>query len=97
MLKEKFNNVKLFVGSSICSLTALATGVVAHAETSGTVGFDDFKSFFSSLTSQINITTILGVLGGVALTCVGLAFFWWGVRKVTKMVMKAFKSGQVNP
>lgn len=53
-------------------------------------------SVISALTAQINIETIVGVLGVVAASCVGLAFMWWGLRKATSALMAAFKKGKVS-
>lgn len=53
------------------------------------VGFSDFSSFWTVLTSQLNITQILTVLVGVGGVCVGLYFFWWGVRRALSMLKKA--------
>lgn len=56
----------------------------------------DFTSVLEVLQSQISVSTIVGVLGVAAGAAVGLAFMWWGVRKLTKVLMSAFKKGKVS-
>lgn len=45
----------------------------------------------NAITSQFTISTIVSVIGIVLASCVGLFLFWWGARKVLKMVMNTFK------
>lgn len=61
----------------------------------GAIGFADFKSIVDTVTSQISVTTVVGVIGGIIAVCAGFAFFWWGIRKVIKMVMSALKKGKM--
>lgn len=56
----------------------------------------DFTSVLSNLQSQISVSTVVEVLAVTATACVGLAFMWWGVRKVTSALMKAFKKGKIS-
>ena len=56
----------------------------------------DFMSVITRLQEQISVSTIVGVLGTVATATVGLAFMWWGVRKVTGALMNAFKKGKIS-
>lgn len=56
----------------------------------------DFQSILETLQSQISVTTIVGVLGVAAGAAVGLAFMWWGVRKLVRVLMSAFKKGKVS-
>lgn len=56
----------------------------------------DFTSVLEVLQSQISVSTIVGVLGVAAGAAVGLAFMWWGVRKLTRVLMSAFKKGKVS-
>lgn len=55
-----------------------------------------FSGVIDAITNQINVTTIVGILAGAAAVCVGLAFLWWGARKVISMIMSAFKKGRVS-
>lgn len=56
----------------------------------------DFTSVLDSLTAQISVGTVVEVLAVTAGACVGLAFMWWGVRKLTRALMSAFKKGKVS-
>ena len=56
----------------------------------------DFSSVLTTLQAQISVGTIVEVLAVTAGACVGLAFMWWGVRKLTRALMSAFKKGKVS-
>ncbi len=56
----------------------------------------DFTSVLTSLQGQISVSTVVEVLAVVVGACVGLAFMWWGVRKVIRALMSAFKKGRVS-
>ena len=60
------------------------------------ISFDDFSAVLDALTSQINAQTIMAVIGGAIGVSVGLAFMWWGARKLVHMLMAAFKKGKVS-
>lgn len=61
-----------------------------------TVSSSDFAVILENLTAQISVATVVEVLGITATACVGLAFMWWGVRKVTGALMAAFKKGKIS-
>lgn len=56
----------------------------------------DFESVLTALQGQISVSTVVGVLAVAAGAAVGLAFMWWGVRKLTRVLMAAFKKGKVS-
>lgn len=56
----------------------------------------DFTSVLTALQGQISVSTVVEVLAVVVGACVGLAFMWWGVRKVIRALMSAFKKGKVS-
>ena len=56
----------------------------------------DFQSILTNLQTQISVSTVVEVLAITATACVGLAFMWWGVRKVTGALMSAFKKGKIS-
>lgn len=56
----------------------------------------DFTSVLTALQGQISVTTIVEVLAVTAGACVGMAFMWWGVRKLVRALMSAFKKGRVS-
>ena len=45
-------------------------------------------TIFSTITEQINVGTIVGVIGIALGAGLGLYFAWWGIRKVSVMVRK---------
>lgn len=56
----------------------------------------DWTSVISALTSQISVTTVVGVLATLVTAGIGLVFMWWGVRKAVRSLMAAFKSGKIT-
>lgn len=56
----------------------------------------DFQAVINALTSQISVSTVVGVLTTAVGAAVGLVFMWWGVRKVAQVLMSAFKKGRVS-
>lgn len=49
---------------------------------------------FGIISSQMNMTTILSVLGVALLASLGLVLGWWAIRKVYAMLLKAFTKGR---
>lgn len=64
--------------------------------TATTISSTDFQSVLDAITGQISVSTIVGVLGTCATVSVGLVFMWWGVRKVLRALMSAFKKGRIS-
>ena len=56
----------------------------------------DFQSIMTALQGQISVATVVEVLAVLAGAAVGLAFMWWGVRKLVRVIMAAFKKGKVS-
>lgn len=56
----------------------------------------DFQSVLTALQEQISVSTVVSVLAIAAGAAVGLAFMWWGVRKLVRVLMSAFKKGKVS-
>lgn len=55
-----------------------------------------WASVMTALTSQISVTTIVGVLASLVTAGIGLVFMWWGVRKALRSLMSAFKRGKMS-
>lgn len=64
--------------------------------TEGAITSADFTSILSALQGQISVATVVEVLAVLAGAAVGLAFMWWGVRKLVRVIMAAFKKGKVS-
>lgn len=63
---------------------------------SAAVGADAFKPVLDAMTAQVSVTTVVGVLGAVVAAGIGLVFMWWGVRKLARSLMSAFRSGKLK-
>jgi len=70
----------------------LLDGEVAN----GAVSAADWSSITTAIGNQISVSTIVAVLASCVTACVGLVFMWWGVRKVVRMIMSAFKRGKLK-
>lgn len=53
----------------------------------------DWASVISAMTSQISVSTVVGVLATLVTAGIGLVFLWWGVRKAVGSLMGSFRSG----
>ena len=60
------------------------------------IASSDFSAVLSALQAQISVSTVVEVLTVAATAAVGLAFMWWGVRKLVKVLMSAFKKGKIS-
>lgn len=56
----------------------------------------DWASVINAMTSQISVTTIVGVLATLVTAGIGLVFLWWGVRKAVGSLMGSFRSGRIR-
>lgn len=76
--------------SAVLDLIPLAdpsTGVVSAA---------DWASVITAMTSQISVSTVVGVLATLVTAGIGLVFLWWGVRKAVGSLMGSFRSGRIR-
>ena len=60
------------------------------------VASGDWSSVITPITDAINVSSISSVLVTAATTAVVLVFMWWGVRKVTQVIMSAFRKGKLR-
>ena len=65
-------------------------------QSAAAVTTSDFQTVIDALTAQVSVSTVVAVIAGGMAACVGLAFMWWGVRKLIRMIMAAFKKGKVS-
>ena len=63
---------------------------------SSAVSASDWASVLSSITSQISVSTVVGVLATTVTAGIGLVFMWWGVRKLARTIMAAFRKGKLS-
>lgn len=66
------------------------------ADASGTVTSADWSSVITAVTGQISVSTVVGVLAAGVAACIGLVFMWWGLRKMTRTIMAAFRKGKLT-
>lgn len=62
----------------------------------GVVTASDWASVISAMTSQISVSTVVGVLATLVTAGIGLVFLWWGVRKAVGSLMGSFRSGRIR-
>lgn len=60
------------------------------------VSASDWASVISAMTSQISVSTVVGVLATLVTAGIGLVFLWWGVRKAVGSLMGSFRSGRIR-
>lgn len=64
--------------------------------TSTAIGWSDLSDVLSAITAQISVTTVIGVVAGAIGAAIGLVFMWWGVRKLIRVLMGAFRKGKLS-
>lgn len=70
------------IGSTVAASTAVSAS--------------DWASVLTAMTGQISVSTVVGVLASVVGAGIGLVFMWWGVRKLARTLMAAFRSGKLR-
>lgn len=60
------------------------------------MSYTDFESVIEAITAQISVANIVGVLATAAGIAITFVFLWWGVRKVTAMVMGSARKGKIS-
>lgn len=69
---------------------------LADSSPSGVVSAADWAPVISAMTSQISVSTVVGVLATLVAAGIGLVFLWWGVRKAVGSLMGSFRSGRIR-
>ena len=72
----------------------LFTGMLAEGEVV-TVN-TDYQAIGTALQNTFTSTALSNILVYAVGACVGLCLFWWAVRKVSAMFMRAFKKGKLR-
>lgn len=70
--------------------------LIPLADPAPVVTASDWASVISAMTSQISVTSIVGVLATLVTAGIGLVFLWWGVRKAVGSLMGSFRSGRIR-
>lgn len=69
---------------------------LADPAPAGVVTASDWASVISAMTSQISVSSVVGVLATLVTAGIGLVFLWWGVRKAVGSLMGSFRSGRIR-
>lgn len=69
---------------------------MADTAPAGVVTASDWASVITAMTSQISVSTVVGVLATLVTAGIGLVFLWWGVRKAVGSLMGSFRSGRIR-
>lgn len=70
--------------------------LMAIATETGAISWSDLSSVLSAITGQISVTTVIAVVAGAIGAAIGLVFMWWGVRKLIRVLMGAFRNGKLS-
>ena len=56
----------------------------------------DVQPILNKVTEYISVSNIVAVLAAVTAGAIALVFLWWGIRKVVRMLMSAFRKGRLS-
>lgn len=90
--KMKLKYLVPAVGAS----TALMAFPAFAEDTQSVISASDWSSVLTPLTAQISVSTIVAALATFIAAGIGLVFMWWGVRKLVRTVMSAFRKGKLS-
>lgn len=71
-------------------------GVMIAEGAATAVSSADWASVLSAMTGQISVSTVVAVLASTTGAAIGLVFMWWGVRKLARVLMSAFRKGKLS-
>ena len=71
-------------------------GVILASGAATAVTAADWKAVLDAMTAQISVSTVVAVLATLVTAGIGLVFMWWGVRKLARTLMAAFRSGKLR-
>lgn len=80
----------------VLTVSALPELIPLADTASGVVSAADWASVITAMTSQISVSTVVGVLATLVTAGIGLVFLWWGVRKAVGSLMGSFRSGRIR-
>ncbi len=81
---------------NVMTVSALQELIPLTDPASTVVTAKDWASVISAMTSQISVSSVVGVLGTLVTAGIGLVFLWWGVRKAVGSLMGSFRSGRIR-
>lgn len=80
----------------VMAISAVLQAIPISDSTSKVVTASDWASVITAMTSQISVSTVVGVLATLVTAGIGLVFLWWGVRKAVGSLMGSFRSGRIR-
>lgn len=80
----------------VLAISAVLELIPLSETSSKVVTASDWASVITAMTSQISVTTVVGVLATLVTAGIGLVFLWWGVRKAVGSLMGSFRSGRIR-
>lgn len=82
---------------NVMSLSAVQELIpLADPAPASVVTASDWASVITAMTSQISVSSVVGVLATLVTAGIGLVFLWWGVRKAVGSLMGSFRSGRIR-
>lgn len=94
-MRKKFKKV-FAVLMAVMVFATLGVTMSFAADDAASEAVSAMQAGFNEVTSTISIGNVITVILAVIGVCVGFVFFWWGIRKVVRMVMAAFKKGKIS-
>lgn len=67
--------------------------IMAAAAEGGDISY---QGVITEIGNALSVTSATDVLKYAVGVCIGLVFMWWAVRKVSGMLMRAFKRGKLR-
>lgn len=80
----------------VLAVSAVLQLIPLEGPTTTVVTANDWASVITAMTSQISVSTVVGVLATLVTAGIGLVFLWWGVRKAVGSLMGSFRSGRIR-
>lgn len=80
----------------VLAISAVLQLVPLSDPASSVVTANDWAAVITAMTSQISVSTVVGVLATLVTAGIGLVFLWWGVRKAVGSLMGSFRSGRIR-
>lgn len=93
----KTKKLVLSAGAAVVAGVSMAVSSFAAETTpaSATEAVEAAKTVLGSVTDVLNITNIAAILAACMGSATLLFLAWWGVRKVTKVTVRAFSHGKL--
>lgn len=76
-------------------MTGVLLSAVPAAET-GSVTTATIMDILSAVTNVFSVSQIVAMIAGILGVSMAFVFLWWGVRKGSKVVFRAVKSGKFS-